>query len=294
MPDYRPCFSDVDDDWRKRWEMLRNFIRTWYSVKPFPEKGRAHYLIPDEFPERLFPVETWGPNVETIEEKLAVRLPPSLREWHSLFSQTSSNFYNLLRDDHWMEWSDNGNMLVFRVISEGNVAWGIRKTDLQEDDPVVYEMDVLKYGDQVDTWFGTTWTESGSTRLRVSEWLVRNFQWYLRAEEKISLRLPEEKALRAERLKQIQSGFQRQSNFGPFLILESTNCFAAYQADSAAKKLVLFFAKKIDFSNLPDWIIENTDDHRIVNRPEIDDTGDIQTTKPERPDSHWDSEQESD
>ena len=100
--------------------------------------------------------------------------------------------------------------------------------------------------------------------------------------------------MRAERLKQIQSGFQRQSNFGPFLILESTNCFAAYQADSAAKKLELFFAKKIDFSNLPDWIIENTDDHRIVNRPEIDDTGDIQTTKPERPDSHWDSEPESD
>ena len=200
--------------------MLRNFIRRWYSVRGYPEKGRKLYSIPNDFPEQLFPVETWGECVETIEKELAVQLPPSLREWHSLFSQSSSQYFNLLRDDHWMEWTDNSNMLVIRVISEGNVAWGVRKSDLHEDDPLVFEMDVLKHGDAPDSWFGTTWTEVGSTGLRVSEWLIRNFQWYLKSATRIVLKLPDDEALRKDKLNQIASGFDRQSQFGPFLILE--------------------------------------------------------------------------
>ena len=129
---------------------------------------------------------------------------------------------------------------------------------MHEDDPLVFEMDVLKHGDAPDSWFGTTWTEVGSTGLRVSEWLIRNFQWYLKSATRIVLKLPDDEALRKDKLNQIASGFDRQSQFGPFLILESINCFVAYRSNSDSKKLQVFFAKEVEFSNLPAWIVENS------------------------------------
>lgn len=259
---YRPCFSDVGKDWRERWTMLRNFVRSFYSQLDF-DKGRKPYQIPDDFPSKIHPVDVWGKPVNSVEQRLDVTLPGSLREWHSLFSQTNSEYFNLLRDDHAMLWSDNGNMLVIRVLCEGNVAWGVRRADLLQDDPTVYEMDVFKYGDSDNSWLGNEWAESGSTRLSVSELLIQNLIWYLAGKASIQVDVPVDADERNNMLAEIGKQSERQSRFGPFVIFESVNCFAAYHVDSPAKNLKVHFAAEPDFASLPAWIVENSTDHRI-------------------------------
>ncbi len=258
---YHPVFKDVSSDWRERWLVLREFIRQWYSTFPF---ARDHYQIPEDFPAGLHPVEMWSQTVLDVEAKLDVILPPSLREWVSLFDQTNSQYFNLLRDDYAMLWTDNDEVLVIRVLCEGNVAWGVRRCDLHIDDPPVCELDVVSYGAE-DSWFGSAWSVSRSVsqgvQPPVTEFIMQQCCHYLSNKTSVVVSLPEDAAQRAKLLERMTSGSERASKFGAYRVFESVNQIAfVHDAD---KQFTVHFAREPELTKLPDWIRDNSSDHRL-------------------------------
>ena len=264
LEDYHPVFHEVSGDWRERWMLIRKFIVAWYGREGYLQRDKIE--INSDFPHGLHPVETWDAVKET-EQRLKFELPPALKEWDSLFQQTNSRYYNLFRDDHAMLWMDDGESLVIRVICEGNVAWGVHRKDLELDDPPVQEMKLVSFGDDDDSWFGSTWTAFGgtnhSTNHTVTEWMIKQIQWYLSGKTKINVSMPNEATSRQRLLKDMEDEFDRRSKFGQYFIFESTNRFAVTSNVGRANQMEVIFATQPDFSTLPDWIVENTSDHRV-------------------------------
>ncbi len=251
LHDYQPCLRDVGEDWRDRWVVLREFIRNWFWIR---QENRS-------LRREIDAVETWGAPVASVEKRIGVALPPSLKEWVSLFEQTNSEHGNLMRDDYAMLWSENSQTLVIRVICEGNVAWGVKRADLHLPDPPVQEMDVCVYGDDDVTWRGNQWESKGMIRPTVTAFLIKQILDYLPSKTRVDVSVPEEPARREERLAQMSQYFDRVSTIGNDQLFESTNMFAGLQPGSRVCS-VHFRKRRPQIEELPDWIRQNTRDSR--------------------------------
>ena len=248
---YQPCLRDVGDHWRERWVLLREFIRNWFWT--FEDNRLLRREIHD--------VETWGEAVASVEERIGIELPPSLREWVSLFEQTNSEYYNLLRDDYAMLWSDNDQTLVIQVICEGNVAWGVKRSDLHLPDPPVQEMDFLTHGDDDETWRGTQWTARGAIKPTVTEFMMKQILDYLPGKTWINVSLPEETEPRQRLLVEMGDFFDSVSTFGEYRLYESTDILAGLRP--SARMVQVHFRKELPVPDrLPAWIRQNTRNSR--------------------------------
>jgi len=251
LPDYQPCLRDVGEDWKERWVVLREFIRNWFCER---DDGMVRR-------RQVHNVQTWGDPVAEVQERIGEELPPSLKEWVSLFSQTNSEYFNLLRDDYAMLWSDNDQTLVIQVICEGNVAWGVKKSDLHLPDPPVQEMDVSSYGDDDETWRGNQWTSCGVIRPTVTEFLTKQILDYLPSKTWIDVSLPEDPGPREELLAEMRGFFDRVSQIGNDHLFESTNMLAGVRPKTRVCS-VHFRKKRPEAEELPAWIRQNTRNSR--------------------------------
>jgi hypothetical protein len=250
MNDYLPCFQNVGDDWRQRWTILRQFIRNWFW------KYENEKFIPRE----LHGVEQWDQRIDVVEQRLNVKLPPSLKEWVSLFEQTDSEYFNLLRDDYAMLWSDSDQTLVICVLCEGNIAWGVKKEHLNLPDPPVQEMDIVSYGED-NSWRGSEWKCRKEIRPTVTEFLVKQILHYAPSETYVNISLPKEVEPRRAMYSEMDEYFDRCSTFGMYKIYESKNMFAGVTQDTG--HFTVKFRKEVDYDRLPNWLRKNTRDYRF-------------------------------
>ncbi|MFB6817437.1 SMI1/KNR4 family protein [Streptomyces sp. NPDC056347] len=122
------------------WRFVRTFARDW-SARPLTgADGRT-------------PAE-----LDAARDRLGLPLPAALREAHQLFGMrgdlTSNQDTLLAPQDLYLD-GDRG-VLVFRVENQSCAYWGIRVTDLGQDDPpVVCRLDVP--GPTADDW--TDWLD---------------------------------------------------------------------------------------------------------------------------------------
>ncbi|MFF2013988.1 SMI1/KNR4 family protein [Streptomyces sp. NPDC058195] len=127
-------------DRQAAWRFVRAFARDW-SARPLTEgDGRT------------------GGELDAAQDRLGLPLPAALREAHQLLGlrpDLTDNQDTLLAPQDLYLDEDRG-VLVFRVENQSCAYWGIRVTDLgQEDPPVVYRFDIPR--PTADDW--TAWLD---------------------------------------------------------------------------------------------------------------------------------------
>ncbi|MFF8691860.1 SMI1/KNR4 family protein [Streptomyces sp. NPDC015144] len=117
----------VRPDRQAAWSFVRAFARDWSPRPLTAADGRA------------------SAELDAAAERLGLPLPAALREAHHLLGlrpDLTSNQDTLLAPEDLYLDEDRG-VLVFRVENQSCAYWGIRVTDLgQEDPPVVFRLDV--------------------------------------------------------------------------------------------------------------------------------------------------------
>ncbi len=70
-------------------------------------------------------------------------------------------------------------------------------------------------------------------------------------------------AANARLIKEMKAEFERNSRFGRYRIFESIDRIAILNENQDKEYFKVQFPNEIDFTTLPDWLIQNSDDHRI-------------------------------
>jgi uncharacterized protein (TIGR02996 family) len=120
--DYDPIFRDgVPDDWKGRWRVVREFTERWHRLPMGDVGGRTE-------------------EVRATEERLGLKLPPSLREYvayaHDVFPQPDSRMVH--RDWYLMEPMPGHPAISLMIQGEGDKHWAVQTADLGTPDPLVH------------------------------------------------------------------------------------------------------------------------------------------------------------
>lgn len=113
---------DVPQSREERWNALKMFFNGWFG-----QLGPA-----DGYDE---------PSIRAAEERLNLRLPPSLREWYALAGRRADVWS---RQDHFLspqELRIEDERLVIYVENQSVVNWAIPLEDMTHDDPPVFVSD---------------------------------------------------------------------------------------------------------------------------------------------------------
>jgi uncharacterized protein (TIGR02996 family) len=123
VPRHRPLFRQLPATRAARWGLVEEFIEVWHG--PLKPKDSCT----DE-------------ELTAAEERLGVRLPAAVREWQRL---------GVKRRDIWsvqdhvalsaqMQLDRSGKYLVVRWENQRVEGWGIRREDLDQEDPPIFEI----------------------------------------------------------------------------------------------------------------------------------------------------------
>jgi hypothetical protein len=127
---YFPIFTNISTDPAERWELIRNFIESWYKIS-------------------LSKTEQTN-QIAAIEQRLGFVLPYSFQQYIHLSSQLlalkftfqngqkSNSFSDIFRDCFEVKYLKEHNAISLMIQGEADFYWAIKKADLQMDDPKVY------------------------------------------------------------------------------------------------------------------------------------------------------------
>src|SRR5262249_44715250 len=119
---YFPLFTKLPEGRVERWRLVEEFIDTWY--RPL----RASDGVSEA-------------TLRSAERRLGFKLPVAVREWYAL----AGNRENVRRkENHLLNIAKLGmeedfNALVIYCEIQGNEYWGVRRRDLDLDDPPIYQ-----------------------------------------------------------------------------------------------------------------------------------------------------------
>lgn len=120
---YTPVFSDVPDDWRSRWRLIREFTERWFRVS-MPDVGRV------------------GNDSVKLGSQIGRDLSPAIIEWMAftddLQNGNRQRASKMLRDGRSIEPLEEHASLSLNLQSEGDVHWAVFYDDFGEDDPPVH------------------------------------------------------------------------------------------------------------------------------------------------------------
>lgn len=119
---YLPVFSEVPDDWRSRWRLIREFVERWYQVE-MPDVGRQ------------------GEDAITLSRQIGRELSPSIVEWmaftEDLLDSDRRTATEMLRDGRLISDFPEHNSVSLNLQAEGDVHWAVAYNDLSLSDPPV-------------------------------------------------------------------------------------------------------------------------------------------------------------
>ena len=153
---YKPCFALIPDDWKGRWELLREFVRRWHRIP-------------------LGPVGITSPVVEQEETRLGVTLSPSLREWISFAQELiARQSFDILRDCYEVTRLEDHAAISLMLQGEADVYWAVNEMDLSQDDPpvTVYTLDY-------DAQEADRFVPDGNTFPHITGFLLEHLAYYL-------------------------------------------------------------------------------------------------------------------
>jgi uncharacterized protein (TIGR02996 family) len=123
VPKHRPLFSALPTRRLERWRLVEEFIDVWYRP----------WKTADGFSEE---------KVSGTEKRLGFRLPTALREWYALAGKRKDVWSKqdglMLPQD--LELDRKSDTLIIRYENQGCEKWGIRSSDLGDDDPPIVEL----------------------------------------------------------------------------------------------------------------------------------------------------------
>jgi uncharacterized protein (TIGR02996 family) len=123
VPKHRPLFSTLPTRRVERWRLVEEFIDVWYSP----------LQAADGFSEE---------KLTATEKRLGFGLPAALREWYALAGRRKDVWSNqdYLVLPHALEIDRKSNTLIICFENQGCAKWGIRSSDLGQEDPPIIEL----------------------------------------------------------------------------------------------------------------------------------------------------------
>jgi uncharacterized protein (TIGR02996 family) len=119
---WQPTFAHTPNTWQEWWRLVRVFVERWHELPFLPDVGGR------------------SAEVHEVEVRLGRQLPPSVREWVAFAHDVRpQDFFFVLRDVYQMIKIDGQNAISLLLQCEADLHWAILHSDLQEDDPPVYE-----------------------------------------------------------------------------------------------------------------------------------------------------------
>lgn len=149
MPNPSP-FQIIPEGRAERWDRLREFADQWYPPLTPADGDPAEVL-------------------DSAESRLAVALPPALREWYGIAGRRQDIWS---RQDTFLRPEDLGveeDHLVFSVENQAVVRWGLRVADLSSEDPPVFVSSM----DEPGAWI----EESDSISLFAIQTIISCIKW---------------------------------------------------------------------------------------------------------------------
>jgi uncharacterized protein (TIGR02996 family) len=123
VPRHRPLFTRLPQPRVERWRLVEEFIDVWHG----PLEANDGYSEAE---------------LMAAEKRLGLRLPAALREWYALAGKRKgvwSTADNLLSPDR-LRLDQDRDGLVFRTENQASVMWAVRATDLNLEDPPIFEI----------------------------------------------------------------------------------------------------------------------------------------------------------
>ena len=137
VPHHRPMFGQMPPTAAERWRLVEEFIDVWYGPLG-PGDGFSDTALAD------------------VGNCLGFALPEALRNWYRLAGNREDIWS---RQDHLalpyelaMDRID-GQSLIVRWENQGCEVWGIQRSDLDKDDPPIFELGSKKLSNPTTTAF---------------------------------------------------------------------------------------------------------------------------------------------
>lgn len=166
MKDYLPIFDTDDLTTGERWQKLKIFIETWYEV---------------EIPDKPISTELNKPAIDT-----HLKLPKSIETFCSVANQLqhiehiypysgqkTNKFSAIFRDGIDLSFLEKHKAFTLLLQAEGDIYWGIKQSDFEEENPKVYSY-VLNY--DIDD---NTFELHGPSNPTVTSFLLNHILLYL-------------------------------------------------------------------------------------------------------------------
>ena len=238
MKDYFPLFKTDVLTADERWLLLRKFIEDWYDFKISDNDYKTEW--------------------DNLQKTVAIKLPKSVERLFTLAKQLqetehtntygaerTNKFSSIFRDNLHISLLEKHHTLTLLMQAEGDMFWGIHKTDVVEENPKVYSYFLDYNTDEFEPY--------GISNPTITSFLLNHMLLYLANCSSIIRPVKNVEPLRAS----LKANLKNNMVYDGLELFEDNNLIAFISEDLSVKdnfKFYLHLKKNREFKSLPEEI----------------------------------------